>query len=160
MHELDQLDPKRARYLAAFCARVESGGRGRLAHQRCRDEPRWWTVFQQAGNLPVAQATLVVEIAKSQNRLFGGTENFLVTREFRDIASDDERPPTCSTAWVSRCLPPMMPSPVQRTLRSGKSPASFGFSHPEFIKIRAQLLPTSALSCAPRTTEATPLNHR
>jgi uncharacterized tellurite resistance protein B-like protein len=48
-------------------------------------------LVQQVGHLPEAQAILVVEIAKSQHRLYGGTENFLVTREFREIASDDER---------------------------------------------------------------------
>ena len=41
--------------------------------------------------LPEEQAMLVVEIAKNQNRLFGSTENYLVAREFRQIASDAER---------------------------------------------------------------------
>ncbi len=44
----------------------------------------------EAGGLSEAQATLVVEIAKAPNRLGGGTENFLVTREFRHIASKEE----------------------------------------------------------------------
>ena len=45
----------------------------------------------QLGHLPEDQAILVVQIAKSQNQLFGGTENFLVTREFRDMASREQR---------------------------------------------------------------------
>jgi uncharacterized tellurite resistance protein B-like protein len=48
-------------------------------------------LVQRAGRLAEEQALLVVEIAKSQNRLFGGTENFLVTREFRQIATDEQR---------------------------------------------------------------------
>ena len=34
---------------------------------------------------------LVVQIARSQNLLFGGTEDFLVAREFEQIASHDEK---------------------------------------------------------------------
>ena len=48
-------------------------------------------IVQRVGQLSEAQAILVVEIAKTQNRLFGGTEDFLVTREFREIATDVQR---------------------------------------------------------------------
>jgi len=37
------------------------------------------------------EADLVVEIAKSQARLLGGTENYVVTREFRDISTREQR---------------------------------------------------------------------
>ena len=37
--------------------------------------------------LPEEQAILVVQIAKSQATLFGGTENFLVTGEFNKMAT-------------------------------------------------------------------------
>jgi uncharacterized tellurite resistance protein B-like protein len=88
--ELDKLPPDRARYLAAF-AYVLS----RVAHADLDisdlETARMVELVGRAGNLAPPQATLVVEIAKSQSRLFGGTENFLVTREFRAIASDVER---------------------------------------------------------------------
>jgi uncharacterized tellurite resistance protein B-like protein len=41
--------------------------------------------------VPPEQAVLVVEIAKSQNRLFGGTESYLVTRELRAISTPEQR---------------------------------------------------------------------
>ncbi len=41
--------------------------------------------------LPEEQAVLVVQIAKSQNILFGGTENYLVSREFNSITSHAEK---------------------------------------------------------------------
>ena len=88
--ELDHLDPVRARYLAAFAyvlSRVASAD----LHISDVETARMVELLVRFGQLPEAQAVLVVEIAKSQNRLFGGTENFLVTREFRDIASDAER---------------------------------------------------------------------
>lgn len=48
-------------------------------------------ILQRVGRLSEEQAVLVVQIAKAQNRLFGGTEDFLVTREFRGIASEAQR---------------------------------------------------------------------
>ena len=41
--------------------------------------------------LPRPQAALVVEIASHQNELFGGTENFLVAREFNKIATRQQK---------------------------------------------------------------------
>lgn len=88
--ELDKLEPARARYLAAF-AYVLSRVAGADLHISEQETATMLDLVQHVGHLPEAQAILVVEIAKSQNRLFGGTENFLVTREFREIASDAER---------------------------------------------------------------------
>ena len=48
-------------------------------------------IVQELGHLPDPQAILVVEIAKGQATLFGGTENYLVTREFREIATAEQR---------------------------------------------------------------------
>jgi len=87
---LEALPPERARYLAAFAYIL-----GRAAHcdlETSAAETRAMeAIVQRHGGLPEDQAALVVEIAKSQNRLFGGTENFLVTREFRAVATDAER---------------------------------------------------------------------
>ena len=48
-------------------------------------------VVRERGHLSEEQAVLVVELAKTQQRLFGGTEDFLVTREFRTHATDSQR---------------------------------------------------------------------
>lgn len=88
--ELDKLDPERARYLAAFAyvlSRVASAD-----FQISEIETmKMVELVHHLGQLTEAQAVLVVEIAKSQQRLFGGTENFLVTREFRELASEQQR---------------------------------------------------------------------
>ena len=87
---LEALPPERARYLAAFAYIL-----GRAAHcdldTSAAETRAMEAIVERHGGLPEDQAALVVEIAKSQNRLFGGTENFLVTREFRALASDAER---------------------------------------------------------------------
>ncbi len=45
----------------------------------------------QYGGLDAAQAVLVVEMAKFQARFHGGTEDFVVTREFRSISTVEQR---------------------------------------------------------------------
>ncbi|HTC86596.1 MAG TPA: TerB family tellurite resistance protein, partial [Candidatus Acidoferrum sp.] len=43
------------------------------------------------GGVEEAQAVLVTEIAKSMARLVGGTEDYIVTREFREHSTPEER---------------------------------------------------------------------
>jgi uncharacterized tellurite resistance protein B-like protein len=49
------------------------------------------TLVVRHGGLTEEQAILVVQIAKSQTQIFGGTEDFLVTREFDQIATHDQK---------------------------------------------------------------------
>lgn len=43
------------------------------------------------GGLPEAQAVLVAEMARTQSLLYGGTEDYLVTRQFRELSTEEER---------------------------------------------------------------------
>ncbi len=87
---LDRLPPDRARYVAAFAyvlARVAFADRSVSAEETRAMED----LVRQHGNLPEEQAVVVVQMAKSQNLLFGGTEDFLVTREFNEIATEEQK---------------------------------------------------------------------
>jgi uncharacterized tellurite resistance protein B-like protein len=90
VHALDHLEPERARFVAAFAYVL-----GRVANADSDiSEPETRTmerIVEKFGGLPEDQAVLAVQIAKSQNRLFGGTETFLVTREFREISGREQR---------------------------------------------------------------------
>jgi len=87
---LDGLEPARARYIAAFAYLLS-----RVAHADLdisREETQAMErIIMERGGLPEEQAILVVQMAKTQNRLFGGTENFLVTREFNEIATREQK---------------------------------------------------------------------
>lgn len=88
--ELDRLDPARARYVAAFAYLL-----GRLAHvdsdvSEAETRAMEQAVAEHAG-IPEPQAVLTVQIARGQNRLFGGTEDFLVTREFAKMATQEQK---------------------------------------------------------------------
>lgn len=88
--ELERLDPERAKFIAAFAYIL-----GRVARADLYISPEETAVMErivmERGGLPEAQAVIVVQIAKSQNVLFGGTENFLVSRELNGLASHAEK---------------------------------------------------------------------
>jgi uncharacterized tellurite resistance protein B-like protein len=87
---LDTLEPDRARHLAAFAYILS-----RVAHVDQHVSPEETQVIERVvaeeGRLPPEQAALVVEIAKAQSVLFGGVEDFQVTREFASRATHDEK---------------------------------------------------------------------
>ena len=88
--ELETLPAARARYLAAFACIL-----GRVAHAdssvSAAETAKMQEIVRVLGHLPAAQAVLVVEIAKNQVRLFGGTENFLVSRRFKELSTAGQR---------------------------------------------------------------------
>lgn len=88
--ELDRLDPDRARYVAAFAynlSRVAHADRS-ISPEETREMER---IVAEMGGLPEEQAVLVVQMAKTQSLLFGGTENYLVTREFNRLATREQK---------------------------------------------------------------------
>jgi uncharacterized tellurite resistance protein B-like protein len=87
---LDRLEPGRAKYIACYAYLL-----GRVAHADRRVSPEESRAMEQLvierGGLPEEQAVMVVQVAKTQNRLLGGTDDFLVTREFNEIASHEQK---------------------------------------------------------------------
>ncbi len=84
------MDPGRARYIAGFAFVLS-----RLAaadHVITPDEARVMErLVREKGELPADQAALVVEMATRQQRLFGATDDFLVTRELQRNTSYEQR---------------------------------------------------------------------
>src|SRR5439155_4271966 len=48
-------------------------------------------LVRDQGQLSQDQAMIVVQLAKTSNRLFGGTANFLVAREFAQLTTYDQK---------------------------------------------------------------------
>ncbi len=90
LEALDHLEPDRARYLAAFAYLL-----GRVAHADQHVSPEetlaMEALVREQGQLSQDQAMVVVQLAKTSNLLFGGTANFLVAREFSELASYDQK---------------------------------------------------------------------
>jgi len=88
--QLDALPVDRARYLAAFAYILT---RAAAADMDISDlEARAIEqLVAEYGKLPEAQAVLVTQIARNQSLLYGSTEDYLVTRQFRDLSSAEDR---------------------------------------------------------------------
>lgn len=87
---LERLDPQLARYLAAF-AYVLARGAGADLSVADAEAAEMRRIVSELANLASDEAELVVEIARSQVRLLGGTENYVVTREFKNLATRVQR---------------------------------------------------------------------
>lgn len=87
---LDAMDPERARWTAAFAYMLCRVARTDLAISDEEAAAMERLVMEKAG-LTEEQAVVVLQIAKTQETLFGSTENFLVAREFNRIASREQK---------------------------------------------------------------------
>lgn len=87
---LESMPEERARFIAAFAYVL-----GRVAYaDRVVDELETHTMEQlvaEKTGLTEAQAVLAVQVAKSQAQLFGGTDDFVVTRTLKDSASRQQK---------------------------------------------------------------------
>jgi uncharacterized tellurite resistance protein B-like protein len=131
--ELDKLDAARARYLAAF-AYVLSRVAGADLDISDVETAEMVRLVERVGRLPESQAIVVVEIAKSQNRLFGGTENFLVTREFREIATDEQRRELLECVFAVAAADHAITGEEEAQI--WQIAAELGFRHDEYVQVR------------------------
>ena len=88
------------------------------------------------GGLGSEESILVVQIAKSQNRLFGGTENFLVTREFAKIASAEQKRRLLDCLFAISAADDSISSAEETQIRQVAS--ELGFSHREYVVARSK----------------------
>lgn len=90
LEALDGLEPERARYLGAFAYLL-----GRVAHADQHVSPEETRVMEalvtEHGGVAADQAVVVVHLAQANNRLFAGTANFLIAREFAAMADYDQK---------------------------------------------------------------------
>ena len=88
--ELERLAPEKAKFLAAFAyvlARIANADLEIDATETAEME----SITQRIAGLSASEAVLVVEIAKNQARTLGGTQDYVVTREFRNISTREQR---------------------------------------------------------------------
>lgn len=90
VQELDHLPEEHARYVAAFGYLL-----GRVAYAdlkvSAQETAEMERIIRERTGLPESEAIVVVQMAKTRAQLFGGTENFLVAREFDRIATKEQK---------------------------------------------------------------------
>jgi uncharacterized tellurite resistance protein B-like protein len=131
---LDGLPQERARELAAFAyvlARVAQADLRIDSSESVEIERR----VRELGGLPAAEAALAVEIAKTRARLFGGTENYVVTREFRRIASEAQRVRLLECAYAVAAADGSISS--VESSECAKIAEELGFTREEALAVRS-----------------------
>jgi uncharacterized tellurite resistance protein B-like protein len=90
VQKLDNLPEDQARYIAAFAYLLSRAARADLI-VRADETAVMERIVTKEGGLPEELAPIVVQMAKTQNQLFGATENYLVTREFERMATHEQK---------------------------------------------------------------------
>jgi uncharacterized tellurite resistance protein B-like protein len=92
-------------------------------------------IVRKLGHLPEHQALLVVQIAKSQNRLFGGTEGYLVTREFKEISTPEQRGELLDCLFAVSAADDSISAQEENLVRQIAS--ELGFTHQQYVVARS-----------------------
>lgn len=132
---LDRLDPERARYIAAFAyilSRVANADLGISPEETASME----RIVVEHGGIPEQQAMVVVQMAKTQNLLFGGTENYLVTREFERIADRSQKLALLDCLFAVSAADESIVSAESTVVR--KIASELGLSHDEFVNVKSR----------------------
>ena len=87
---LESLSPERARYIACAAYVVTRAANADMLIS-AEETAFLEQALQDYADLDESQAVLVVEMAKLQAITVGGTEDYLVTREFRKVSTPEQR---------------------------------------------------------------------
>lgn len=130
---LDQMPEEEAKYLAAFAYIL-----GRVAHAdldiSVEETERMEEIVQGFAGVSEELVVLTVQIAKSQNILFGATDNYLVVREFKKMSDPNQRESLLHCLFSVAAADDNISSTENEEIR--KIAKELGISHKEFIEIR------------------------
>ncbi len=131
---LDELPPDRARYVAAFAYLLSRAANAdmEISQEETRAMER---IVHETAGLPEEQAVLVVQMAKTQNVLFGGVDNFLVTREFEKIATRAEKIALLHCLFAVSAADRSISSVEDATIRQIAS--ELRLDHADFIAVKS-----------------------
>jgi uncharacterized tellurite resistance protein B-like protein len=132
--ELEAMDPERARYLAAF-AFILSRAAHADAHVSDEETRHMEQIVMRYGGLTPPQAVLVVSMAKSQAGVFGETENFLVTRQFKTMSSPAEREELLHALFAVSAADDSISSIEETQIR--QIATELGLSDRDYLAVRA-----------------------
>ncbi|HEX5042041.1 MAG TPA: TerB family tellurite resistance protein [Candidatus Polarisedimenticolaceae bacterium] len=132
---LDGMDEAKARYIAAF-AYVLSRVAGADMEISAAETATMERLVREKAGFGEAEAVLVVQIAKAQHRLFSGSENFLVTREFGRLASREDKLALVDALFaVSSADESIL---HREDAEIGKIASELGLDHGDFIAVKSR----------------------
>jgi uncharacterized tellurite resistance protein B-like protein len=133
--QLDQLPPERANYIAAFAYILS---RVALADMQISAEETqaMERIVIEHGEIPEEQAIIVVQMAKTRNKLFGGTENFPVTREFNEMTTRQQKLALLDCLFAVAAADLSISSHEDRVIRQVAN--ELLLEHRDFIDVRSR----------------------
>jgi uncharacterized tellurite resistance protein B-like protein len=130
---LDRIEEERARFIASFGYIL-----GRVANADQEITPEETQAMERIlvaqGQLSADQAAVVVKMAQMRNELFGGTDNFLVTREFRRIATHEQKLALLDCLFAVSAASEDISMAENSQIRQIAS--ELGLEHSDFIQVR------------------------
>ncbi|MCK4304829.1 MAG: TerB family tellurite resistance protein [Candidatus Eisenbacteria sp.] len=133
--ELQAMDPEQARYLAAFAYVLSRTAHADLSIS-ATETRKMEELVTRFGDLAKEKARLVVEIAKSQALLFGGTADFVVTREFKQISTVTQRTELLHCLFAVSAADDSISSAEEEEVR--QIARELGFCHRDYIAVRSE----------------------
>jgi len=132
--ELDALPDDQALRLATFAYVL-----GRVAHADSHfseaETEKMQDIVQVLGHIPESQAVLLVEIAKHQVRLFGGTDNVAVSQRFRQLSTSEQRIELLECVFAVSAADDSITVGEEGQARQISS--ELGLTHKEFVQARS-----------------------
>lgn len=148
--QLDGLPEDKARFVAAFAFMLS-----RVAHADLDisdDETRAMEqIVVERGGLPEEQAIIVVQMAKTQNLLFGGTENYLVAKEFNRLATRDQKLSLLHCLFAVSAADDSISATENNVVR--QIAEELELDHPDFIAVRSRFRKHLAVFQKPDSTD-------
>ena len=133
VHALDRIEEEQAQFIASFgyiLGRVANADQEITAEETQAMEQ----ILVSQSQLSPDQAALVVKMAKLRNELFGGTDNFLVTREFRRIARQEQKLALLDCLFAVSAASEDISMAENAEIRQIAS--EIGLEHSDFIQVR------------------------
>jgi uncharacterized tellurite resistance protein B-like protein len=134
---LSGMPPERARFIACFAYILTRGARA--DHMVSDHEMHSMERFvSERGGISTGDAQLVVHIARAHSKKSGGTDDFLVTREFNAIATRDQKLALLDCLFAVSAADTSIVTAEDNEIR--RIANELKLEHGDYIAIRAQHL--------------------
>lgn len=131
---LESLEATQAHYVALFASILSRVAHSDLdisdAETKAIEE-----VVRKVGHLGEELAVLVTGIAKHQNQLLGGVENYLITREFGRVATVRQKMELMESLFIVAAAEEGISAEENQEIR--KIAEEIGLSHQDFLAVRS-----------------------
>lgn len=135
LSELRTMQPAEARYLAAFAYTLSRPARADLDISESETRAMEETIAR-FGKLDPDRARLVVRMVKERSVLFGSTEDFIVTRIFKELSTPKQREELLHCLFAISGADGVISVPEEEVIR--QVAYELDFDHAAYIAIRSQ----------------------